>query len=100
MAARLALGAAGELVGELEALVARAPAAGAAVGVLVTALYRAGRQSDALAAYAPGARLLADELGARPRPRAASGRAAGAARTTRRSTAAAGRRGPAQRRLR
>ena len=68
MAARVDLGAGGELVGELEALVSRAPAPGGPLGLPVTALYRAGRQAEALAAYAPGAALLVDELGVEPGP--------------------------------
>ena len=45
-----------------------APAARRAVGGLITALYRAGRQADALAAYARVRRLLVDELGIEPGP--------------------------------
>jgi predicted ATPase/DNA-binding SARP family transcriptional activator len=68
LAARLALGAAGELVGELEALVAEHPLREGLWSLLVTALYRAGRQSDALAAHRRITTLLADELGVDPGP--------------------------------
>ena len=68
LAARLALGAAGELVGELEALVAAHPLREGLWTLLVTALYRAGRQSDALAAHRRVTVLLAEELGVDPGP--------------------------------
>ena len=72
-------GTAGELVAELEALVAAHPLRERLWALLVTALYRAGRQADALAACAPGARLLADELGIDPGPQLQRARGAGAA---------------------
>ena len=68
LAARLALGAAGELVGELESLVAAHPLREGLWALLVTALYRAGRPSDALAAHRRVTRMLADELGVDPGP--------------------------------
>ena len=68
LAARLELGAAGELVGELETLVAAHPLREGLWTLLITALYRAGRQADALAAYRRVQRLLADELGLDPGP--------------------------------
>ncbi len=68
LAVRLALGAAGEVTGELEALVAVHPLRERLWVLLVTALYRAGRQADALAAYRRVTRLLADELGVDPGP--------------------------------
>lgn len=68
LAARLALGGAGGLVGELEALVAVHPLRERLWTMLVTALYRAGRQSDALAAHRRVTTLLADELGVDPGP--------------------------------
>jgi predicted ATPase/DNA-binding SARP family transcriptional activator len=68
LAARLALGATGEIVGELESLVAVQPLRERLWALLITALYRAGRQSDALAASRRVARLLSDELGVDPGP--------------------------------
>jgi predicted ATPase/DNA-binding SARP family transcriptional activator len=66
LAARLAQGATGEIVGELESLVAVHPLRERLWALLITALYGAGRQSDALAASRRVARLLADELGVDP----------------------------------
>ncbi|WP_448640870.1 AfsR/SARP family transcriptional regulator [Geodermatophilus sp. URMC 63] len=71
-AARLALGATGELVGELESLVAVHPLRERLWALLITALYRAGRQADALAASRRVARVLADELGMDPGPELAA----------------------------
>jgi predicted ATPase/DNA-binding SARP family transcriptional activator len=68
LAARLQLGAAGEVTGVLEALVATHPLRERLWALLVTALYRAGRQSDALAAHRRVSRLLAEELGVDPGP--------------------------------
>ena len=68
MAARVELGAGGEVVGELEALVEQYPLREGLWASLITALYRAGRQADALAAYARVRRLLVDELGIEPGP--------------------------------
>ena len=59
------LGADGELVGELEALVAADRCARTLWELLITALYRAGRQADALAAY----RRVRRPAGRRARPR-------------------------------
>ncbi|GAA4942381.1 putative ATPase [Actinomycetospora succinea] len=67
LAARVALGD-GDVVGELEDLVARHPLREGLWSALITALYRAGRQADALAAYARVRTLLADELGLDPGP--------------------------------
>ncbi len=72
LAARLALGAAGELTGELESLVAVHPLRERLWSLLITALYRAERQSDALAAYRRVTRVLADELGVDPGPELAA----------------------------
>ena len=51
MAARVELGAGSEIVGELESLVAQHPLREGLWTSLITALYRAGRQAEALAAY-------------------------------------------------
>jgi predicted ATPase/DNA-binding SARP family transcriptional activator len=64
--ARLAEGAAGELIGELELLLDPNPFEEQLVGQLMLALYRAGRQADALAAYARARRMFAAELGLEP----------------------------------
>ena len=64
--ARLAGGAGEELVAELQALVAREPYRERLHAQLMLALYRAGRQTDALAAYAAARRTLVDELGVEP----------------------------------
>ena len=58
----------GELVPELEALVARHPFRERLRGQLMLALYRVGRQGDALAAYREAVRTLDTELGLRPWP--------------------------------
>ena len=55
-----------ELVGELEALVARHPLREKLRGQLMLALYRSGRQAEALAAYQDARRVLVDELGIEP----------------------------------
>ncbi|MGH3040481.1 MAG: BTAD domain-containing putative transcriptional regulator [Gaiellaceae bacterium] len=66
--ADLALGHRSDLVGELEALVAEHPYRERLRGQLMLALYRAGRQADALALYQETRRLLVDELGIEPGP--------------------------------
>ncbi|MCX5398091.1 BTAD domain-containing putative transcriptional regulator [Streptomyces sp. NBC_00102] len=68
MELRLASGETGSLVAELFALTARHPLRDALRGSLMLALYRGGRQADALAVYDEGRRLLADELGLEPGP--------------------------------
>ena len=64
--ADLALGAGGELIGEIESLIAANPLAERLRGQLMLALYRAGRQADALAAYRQASELLREELGLEP----------------------------------
>ncbi|MEV0234191.1 BTAD domain-containing putative transcriptional regulator [Nonomuraea sp. NPDC050786] len=66
--ARLELGEHGLLVGELGDLVARHPLRERLRAVHMRALYRAGRQSEALASYAELRERLADELGLDPGP--------------------------------
>ena len=66
MAARVELGAGSELVGELESLVEQHPLREGLWTSLITALYRAGRQAEALAAYGRVRRALVDELGIEP----------------------------------
>jgi DNA-binding SARP family transcriptional activator/tetratricopeptide (TPR) repeat protein len=64
--ADLELGSAGELVGELEQLVGEQPLRERFRSQLMLALYRAGRQADALSAYQNARRVLMDELGLEP----------------------------------
>jgi DNA-binding SARP family transcriptional activator/WD40 repeat protein len=64
--ADLALGRAEELVPELEYLVAAHPLLERLRGQLMLALYRSGRQADALEAYRQTRELLRDELGLEP----------------------------------
>ena len=64
--AELALGRHTALVGELEAYVAHEPFRERPRAQLILALYRCGRQADALAVYREGRRLLVDELGVEP----------------------------------
>jgi predicted ATPase/DNA-binding SARP family transcriptional activator len=64
--ADLALGAGSELIAELETLIAAEPLQERLRGQLMLALYRAGRQADALALYRETSELLRDELGLEP----------------------------------
>jgi DNA-binding SARP family transcriptional activator len=64
--AELELGAGAELVDELEGLVAAHPLRERLRGQLMLALYRAGRQADALDAYRDARRMLQEELGLDP----------------------------------
>ena len=66
--AELDLGRHRELVPELERLVAANPLRERPRGQLMLALYRSGRQADALDAYRAGRRLLVEELGLEPGP--------------------------------
>jgi DNA-binding SARP family transcriptional activator/tetratricopeptide (TPR) repeat protein len=64
--ADLTLGRHGRLVAELEALVAAHPFRERLRGQLMMALYRAGRQAEALAVYRDARQVLAGELGIEP----------------------------------
>jgi DNA-binding SARP family transcriptional activator len=64
--ADLALGANPELVGELEGLVEAYPMRERLRGQYMLALYRGGRQAEALEAYSEGRRILVDQLGIEP----------------------------------
>ena len=64
--ADLALGRHAELIGELEGLVARHPLRERLRGQLMLALYRAGRQAEALEQYRAARAVLLDELGLEP----------------------------------
>jgi DNA-binding SARP family transcriptional activator len=66
IAADLARGRHAELIGELEALIFEQPLRERLRGQLMLALYRSGRQADALAAYRAARRALSDELGLEP----------------------------------
>jgi predicted ATPase/DNA-binding SARP family transcriptional activator len=68
-AARLRLGAAGDVIGELEAAVVTCPYRERLWELLITAQYRAGRQADALSTMQRIRAQLADELGLDPGPR-------------------------------
>jgi DNA-binding SARP family transcriptional activator len=62
----LALGRHGDLTAELEALVAQHPLRETFVRQHMLALYRSGRQAEALEAYQQGRRRLVEELGIEP----------------------------------
>jgi predicted ATPase/DNA-binding SARP family transcriptional activator len=66
--ADLALGRHGELVGELESVVVQNPLRDRLRGALMLALYRSGRQAEALEVYKATRRQLVDELGIEPGP--------------------------------
>jgi len=68
IAAVLDLGRHRELVPELETLVARHPLREELWGKLMVALYRSGRQAEALDAYRRARELLSEELGLDPSP--------------------------------
>jgi DNA-binding SARP family transcriptional activator len=67
--ADLGNGRSSELVGELEALVAEHPLREPFRAQLMLALYRAGRQAEALDSYRAARTTLLDELGIEPSPR-------------------------------
>src|SRR5919201_1100680 len=64
--AELALGRHAGVIGELEALVREHPLRERLCSSLMLALYRAGRQADALSVYQEARRVLVDELGLEP----------------------------------
>lgn len=66
--AELALGRHADLIGELEGLVAQHPLRERLRAQLMLALYRSGRQAEALELYQQTRRLLRDELGLEPNP--------------------------------
>ena len=66
--AQLALGQHARLAGELQALVLEHPLRERLCGQLMLALYRDGRQADALEAYRAARRRLVDEMGLEPGP--------------------------------
>jgi DNA-binding SARP family transcriptional activator len=68
LAADLVLGRHAELVGELDAIVHRHPLRERLRGQLMLALYRSGRQAEALSAYHSARKILIEELGIEPGP--------------------------------
>jgi DNA-binding SARP family transcriptional activator len=66
IAAELELGDGAQLVEDLEALIAEQPLRERPRALLMRALYRAGRQADALAAYQAARDVLSEELGLEP----------------------------------
>ncbi len=66
--AEIAVGRHGESIAELEALIARQPLRERPRAMLMLALYRSGRQADALQAYHEARRTLVGELGLEPGP--------------------------------
>jgi len=66
--AELELGRHSKLVGELEALVGEHPLRERLRGQLMLALYRSGRQAEALTAYRQARETLVEELGIEPSP--------------------------------
>ena len=68
MGAQLAAGADADLVGELRSLVSEHPLRERLRAHLMLALYRSGRQAEALEVMREGRRLLVDDLGIEPGP--------------------------------
>lgn len=67
-AARLEQGVDAQLIADIDQLVSDRPLSERPVALLMTALYRAGRQADALRAYSRFAERLGEELGLEPSP--------------------------------
>ena len=67
-AAELEVGRHGHAIAELERLVTEHPLRERLWGLLMTGLYRAGRQADALGAFQRARRVLAEDLGIDPGP--------------------------------
>jgi predicted ATPase/DNA-binding SARP family transcriptional activator len=68
LAAELAAGASADLVGELQALVAQYPLRERLRAQLMVALYRTGRQAEALETMREGRELMVEQLGIEPGP--------------------------------
>ena len=68
LATRVDLGAAGDVITDLEALIEQHPLREGLWASLIKALYRTGRQADALATYRQARTTLIDELGIEPGP--------------------------------
>ena len=68
LAAELAAGASADLIGELRTLVAEYPLRERLRAQLMVALYRTGRQAEALEAMREGRELMVDQLGIEPGP--------------------------------
>jgi class 3 adenylate cyclase len=66
--AELELGRHSQAIGELESLVSKHPLRERPIGLLLLALYRAGRQSEALETYRRARETLVEELGIDPSP--------------------------------
>jgi DNA-binding SARP family transcriptional activator/WD40 repeat protein len=66
--AQLTAGRHGDVIGDLESLTARHPLRERLWEQLMVALYRSGRQGEALAAYGRAREILAEELGIDPSP--------------------------------
>jgi DNA-binding SARP family transcriptional activator len=68
-ACRLTLGTDADLIGDLRGFIAEHPLRERPIAQLMVALYRSGRQAEALSAYAAARDHLADEIGVEPGPR-------------------------------
>ena len=72
-----------QVIAELESLVAENPVRERLRGLLMLALYRSGRQADALETYRQARQAFLDELGLEPGPSSASSSRRSSARTSR-----------------